>query len=409
VSTVATNPAHNLQRKRSPAGLLPAIMLVASLLVSAVWIAYYFWPRTIVYVPKTALPVPVWKESRLQLRSPVGNLLASVGIYSDELTGYLYFEYFRSLKPIESSNVMLTATETHSGTVYRVDLLVGNDLLTAVPHLAELQAQRFIPSFAMSQANSYRIQYARAQTNLFLAAYERPIRNKLQSLPRPELTSNVARFILFKAKTDKRVRQRIQPTPPDLSRGEARDLAADIIAVADFYNLPLEFFLGIGAMENNYLNVRGDLEHTAWKHLAQPGDIVIRRRGNQVLVRNYSIGVWQITRETLRYAHALFLKDKRDYSKLPPRLRPSKELDLSKIDSHVLTTYAGLLFRDLLDKFDGNVAEAVGAYNGGVGNPNLRYSAGVRLVADYARRVLTQAAYTNGQAIAEAKFVLTAR
>ncbi len=408
MSTAATNPAHKLQRKPTSAGLWPAIALIALTFVPAIWISYYFWPRTIVYLPKTDIPIPAWKEWQLQLLSPAGSLLAEVGTYNDELTGYLYFEYFRSLKPIESSNVMLTATETRSGTDYRTYLLVENDLLTAIPYLADLQAQRFISSFALSQANNYRVRYARAQTKLCIAAYERPIRSKLRSLPRAELTSNVARFILFKAKTDRRVQQQIQPTPPDLSRGQARDLAADIIVVADFYDLPLEFFLGIGAMENNYLNVRGDLKHTTWKHRAQPGDIVIRRRGNWVLVRNYSIGVWQITRETLRYAHALFLKDKRDYSKLPARLRPPRKLDLNEIDPHVLTTYAGLLLRDLLDRFDGNATDAVGAYNGGTRNPNLRYSTGVQLVADYARRVLTEAAYSNGQAIADAKFVLAA-
>ncbi len=340
---------------------------------------------------------------------PAGELLGLIGRYDDELTAYLYFEYFRSLKLIDSSKVLLTAKEAPSGTIFTVYLSVPNDLLTAIPYLANLEAQRFISSFDVIQANSFRVQRGYAQTKLFLSAYEAPMRTKMSSLPRSELTTNVARFILFKSKTDRRVQQRIEPAPPKLSKGEARDLASDVIAVADFYDLPLDFFLGIGAMENNYLNVRGDLKHTAWKRHAQPGDIVIRRKGNRVLVMNYSIGVWQITRETLRYAHALYLKDKRDYSKLPPRLRPPRKLDFNDINSHVLTTYAGLLFRDLLDKFNGNVAEAVGAYNGGVRNPNEKYSAGVEIVADYARRVLTQAAYINGQAIAEAKFVLAAR
>lgn len=42
-------------------------------------------------------------------------------------------------------------------------------------------------------------------------------------------------------------------------------IAADIIAVADFYHLPLDVFLGIGAMENNYLSIRGDTGHAIWK------------------------------------------------------------------------------------------------------------------------------------------------
>jgi hypothetical protein len=105
--------------------------------------------------------------------------------------------------------------------------------------------------------------------------------------------------------------------------------------------------LGIGAMENNYMNVRGDLENAAWKARPQPGDIVLRRVRGRVLVRNDSVGLWQITRESLRYAHALYLRDKRDYSLLSERLRPEKVLDLNNIDPQVLTTYAGLLLQDL--------------------------------------------------------------
>ena len=86
---------------------------------------------------------------------------------------------------------------------------------------------------------------------------------------------------------------------------------ADIIGVADCYSIPLDFFLGIGAMENNYLNVDGDLEHAIWNRRAQKGDAVLKRRQRRVLVLNQASGVWQITRETLRYAHRLFVEDQR--------------------------------------------------------------------------------------------------
>jgi hypothetical protein len=117
-------------------------------------------------------------------------------------------------------------------------------------------------------------------------------------------------------------------------------------------------------------------------------------------VLNESSGVWQITRETLRFVHRLYLLDRRDYSELAEHLRPPKELDVMGLDHRVLTTYAGLLFRDLLDHFKGDMAKAVGAYNGGPGNPNARYEAGVRMVAEYARRIMEQAAVLRGQRVA---------
>ena len=150
--------------------------------------------------------------------------------------------------------------------------------------------------------------------------------------------------------------------PSSLSHEQATELAADIVAVAEFYDLPLDVFLGIGAMENNYLSIRGDLNHAIRKRKPAKDDIVLKRGRRGVLVSNYSIGLWQITRETLRYAHALFLRDKRDYSRLSERLRSSRTLELDLTDSHVLTTYAGLLLRDLLDRFNGHIEKAVGEW-----------------------------------------------
>jgi len=214
------------------------------------------------------------------------------------------------------------------------------------------------------------------------------------------LLAGMARFVAFKSRTDPRIRGVSGSDISALDQLEATDLAADIIAVANFYDLPLDVFLGIGAMENNYLSIRGDLTYSVWKRKPAKDDIVLKRRRRRVLVSNYSVGVWQITRETLRYAHALYLKnkDKRDYTQLPERLVPPPVLELDVTDSHVLTTYAGLLLRDLLDRFNGDIEKAVGAYNGGPRNPNPQYAAGVQIVASYARNVLERVSAVNERA-----------
>jgi soluble lytic murein transglycosylase-like protein len=64
---------------------------------------------------------------------------------------------------------------------------------------------------------------------------------------------------------------------------------------------------------------------------------------------------------------------------------------LNNVNGEALTTYAGLIVRDLLDRFGGDVDQAIGAYNGGARNPNPAYAAGVKNVALYARRVLEHA------------------
>ena len=134
---------------------------------------------------------------------------------------------------------------------------------------------------------------------------------------------------------------------------------------------------------------------------------MLERRRGRVRVLNDSAGVWQITRETLRYVHQLYQRDTRDYSKLPEHLRPPKQLQIQEVDPLVLTTYAGLLFRDLLDRFEGDVSLAVGAYNGGPGRPNMRYHKGVQTAAEHARRVLEQAAVLNGESVVEIPWILS--
>jgi hypothetical protein len=114
---------------------------------------------------------------------------------------------------------------------------------------------------------------------------------------------------------------------------------------------------------------------------------VLQHQGRKAWVLNSSMGIWQITRQCLRHAHKLFLCDTRDYSKLPVRLRPTDQLDMNFLSSHVLTTYAALLLRDLVDYFNGDVFLATGAYNGTKLHPNLQYASGVENVASYARRV----------------------
>jgi hypothetical protein len=164
-----------------------------------------------------------------------------------------------------------------------------------------------------------------------------------------------------------------------------------IFSLQRFYDLPLDYFVGVGAMENNYMDVNGDLAHTVWKHRPQTGDIIVQRKRNRVLVSDYAVGPWQITRETIRAAHGLYLHDKRDYTLLPERLRPPRELDLNTVSGPVLTTYAGMLLRALLDHFHGGVQKAIGAYNGGTVAPNENYASAVKNIAEYARRVLEHA------------------
>jgi hypothetical protein len=377
-----------------------AVLCAMALLTASGWISFRTWPRPI---PLAAQPIPSVQFDHGNMVVPLATkaLLAEVGRFDNEISAYLWFDYLRSRPGIDGSQVLLTVNEKDQAPIWVIEVVLPNDALVAIPFLAQLEAQGFIEGFDLVFTVPSQVEKRKHQTSLFVATYRRPVEDRLETLPREQLLPATARFLAFKSQTDPRVRASSESRPSSLSHEQAIELAADIVAVADFYDLPLDVFLGIGAMENNYLSTRGDVDHAIWKRKPAKDDIILKRRRGRVLVSDYSVGVWQITRETLRYVHSLYLKDKRDYSQLPERLRPPKVPELDVTDSHVLTTYAGLLLRDLLDRFNGDIEKAVGAYNGGPRNPNAEYAAGVQLVAVYARNILERVTATNDQATVE--------
>jgi hypothetical protein len=377
------------------------LCLTAALLAFAAcaYTDYRLWPLDLQAPRYPVLPAPKIQGNQLVLPFAPGIAAAEVATFHDQLEAFLHFEYLRGREARsgnDTSRILLTALDTASGPSYKIFIVSDNDLLTAVACLTQLEGRNLIAGYNLDTWTEKDFAYYQQQSHTFDVAYGVPTEQKLESLSSFQLLPALARFLVFKSQTDIRVMDRAESAPQPLTREQATQLAADILDVARFYDLPLDYFLGVGAMENDYMDVNGDLTHVVWKKRAQRDDIILRRGRKRVMVSNYAIGTWQITRETLRAAHQLYLKDKRDYSKLPARLRPPRDLNLNSVDDAVLTTYAGLLLRGLLDHFGGDVDKAIGAYNGGVKAPNPAYASGVKTVAEYARRVLEHATVLDG-------------
>ena len=347
---------------------------------------------------------PSIENGVVRVRIPEGKLLGELARFEDELFAYLMFDYLRSRPAFSGRELLLTYTLTGNIVSYVIREALPDDFVSGLSLL--YKSPTLFPFLAAEWGivDNRVLAHYREQSRTFVRAYTFPSYRKLEHLTQTEIVAYTRRFIRFKSSTDPRIRRQIEPVPRALSKDEAERLAKDIVAITKFYHLPLEFFLGIGAMENNYMNVKGDIGNAIWKKAAAADDVVLRKRNGRVLVLNEALGPWQITRETLRFAHALYLRDKRDYAKLPEHLRPPKQLEVSGIDHMVLTTYAGILFRDLLDRFRGDEGKAIGAYNGGPGNPNARYEAGVSLVAQYARKTLEQAAALRGERVVDRRY-----
>jgi hypothetical protein len=388
-------------RTRSLCKSLGLFAGIAGILCVSAWVAYLTWPRKLDFSLPPALPIVKVEGSTLAVQLRTDALLARVGNYTSELEAFLHYEYLKSHASLAASRVLLTVKNTAAGPRYQIYLVLDNNLLSDVPYLGRLKGKGYIPDYGLYPVSFEGLARRRLETAVFLGSYNPTTTSRLADLPPSRLIEPLASFLVFKSRTDRRVRESIQPVPITLSVDQAKQLAADILDVVHFYDLPLDVFLGIGAMENNYMNVRGDLDHAVWKRRPQRGDIVLKHTRSRVLVSDYAMGVWQITRETLRRAHDLYLNDKRDYSTLPPHLQPSRKLSFDLDNSEVLTTYAGLLLRHLLDESDGDIAKAVGAYNGSLQKPNYQYAAGVEAVALYARDFLERAAHLDGLSVAK--------
>lgn len=376
--------------------------VAAGLALLCGWIAYRTWTRKLPASAQLKVAKVFVRDGELGIALPTEVLAAEVGDYERPAEEYLNLDFLRGRREIEPSHVLACDGPGMPPGRFRIFLQVENNVLTSIPQLDALIYEKLIPKFTLYSWSNEDLKVCRDQSAHFDAVFRSSVVLRLHQIPDKLLIAPTADFLAFKSATDLRVLGRREPMPLPLSYVHARELAEDILIVSRFYSLPLDYFLGIGAMENNYMSVRGDLDHAVWKRRRQRGDIVLRRRHGRVLVRNYSLGVWQITRETLRYAEFLYVRDRRtrDYGALPERLQPVLSPDPDDIRPESLTTYAGLLFRNLLDLFGGDVTKAVGAYNGGPRDPNMAYADSVRLVGQYARRVIVHAVFIDSKRMA---------
>ena len=383
------------------------IVLAEFLVVLATAFAYSQWPRELTLPQVRPIQTLELDDRQIIISRPGLFLLGKLARFDDPLLAYLTFDYYRSREALAGAEVMLTVDRKPQGDFYTILLRLPNDLIAGVTRLAQLEQASLATSIEFDWVDRSELWSDLRLTNLFNKAFAGPPSQSLEQLSAPELQSYVREFIRFKSSADPRTWHIGQFVLAPVSASRADRLAEDIVAVADFYNIPVELLLGIGAMENNFLDAPGDLDNAVWKRRAEPDDIVLQRKGRRAWILNSSTGIWQITRQSLRHAQQLFLADDRDYSRLPERLRPPKQLDLDNLDKTLLTTYAGLLLRESLDKFAGDVPMAVGAYNGTFEHPNLKYAEGVETVARYARRVIGCTADLNRLAAAQAAIVQT--
>lgn len=105
---------------------------------------------------------------------PTEVLIGEVGWFDNELSAYLWFDYLRSRCGVDSSQVLLVVKEKAANTpLYKIQLILPNDALAAIPFLAQLKRKGFIQRFDLAFSSRVAIEYSRKQTEVFVAVYKK--------------------------------------------------------------------------------------------------------------------------------------------------------------------------------------------------------------------------------------------
>ena len=273
---------HPSAAKVRPARALVAIALSALALVS--WGADRLWPRRMCVSAQHRHLAPKVHARNVALPFSHEIACAEIASFDDQLEAFLRYEYLRGRDPDDASKIFLTAGGTSKRANYNIFLLVENDQLTAVPRLNRMASHGLITHYELAAWTRPDLALAQKQSRMFENAYNVPTEQKLETVPSFQLLPALADFLVFKSQTDWRVVGLSTRAPQPLTHHQALRLASDILDVAHFYNLPLDYFLGVGAMENNYMDVNGDLTHAVWKKRAERGDVVLQHDRKRVLV-----------------------------------------------------------------------------------------------------------------------------
>ncbi len=170
--------------------LVPAISIVAACGLKA-WFQRVW---TIQPLPSTApltTTVDVDPSGRVSIRIPNHLFSTRVATFRDELFAYLMYQFYVDSQTFKRDRLLLYYTgktsDSKTEPEYRIDLVLSGDFIKAVDRVAELNEARSIAGFDWDLVPAGRIKYRQSQTELFIAAYNLPVRRKMEDLSPKEL------------------------------------------------------------------------------------------------------------------------------------------------------------------------------------------------------------------------------
>lgn len=197
---------------------------------------YRLWPRTIKIASGQLRLLWSLREGRQQITMPGRTLVGFLGPYDNELFAWLMFDFARNDQVLAGRDLMLIVNDDKRSS-YSIALRCSGNLPDCLDEIVRLRARGIGGMLSWSFLTPATVAHFNEETQVFVRAYSGPVQNDFRHLSAGKRASYVSHFLRFKAATDKRVLGDSALAP--LSSEKASLLAADIIAVADFYDLPL--------------------------------------------------------------------------------------------------------------------------------------------------------------------------
>lgn len=227
---------------------------LASLCAAAgLTLAYYYLPRHLDLAhPGIAQSVTV-SLTGTRVFVPNRVLTGELAEFNDGFFAFLMFDYLRARPGLSGRTVMLTSTEQQG--LPRVLVRLPDDLIEGVNILGEMKAHRLTPAVRFEWVPPSQLDSWIQEKSVFEDAYNGRASKRLERLHASELQRYLREFIRFKSETDPGRSTGSDPIPSPLNREDASRLAADIIAIARFYDVPISLFLSERSRRSEQYNL----------------------------------------------------------------------------------------------------------------------------------------------------------
>jgi hypothetical protein len=161
------------------------------------------------------------------------------------------YQHYKSSTPLLDDELLLRYAAKKDTVEYQVLLVLTDDFVASVNRVTQLHSARNVEEFDWSLLPQRSLTGLRNQTTLFNSAYSLPVRRKMEDLSKQNCVYCYAGLFVSHLRPARGSESALSQFHRSLHQATPSVLLATL-SLWRSYDLPLEYLIGIGAMENNY-------------------------------------------------------------------------------------------------------------------------------------------------------------